>query len=137
MADAKLLRKEATLKKLRRIPEAVQEAAAGPLEAAAESLVQAFKRACPIDAGVKDGHKPGELRDSIEKYKNEDRPLSWRIIVGAKDKKGWFWGRNVEFGHGDAAPRPWFWPTYRAQKKPIRTKMYAVVRKALKALFAS
>lgn len=133
MADAQMAGKAAVLKRLASIPQVVQDAAEKPLEDGVEAMVGALKRAAPV-AEEHETH-PGQLRDSIEKYKNPDRPLSWRVIAGARDKFGRMFGRYVEFGHGNAGPRPFWFPTYRAFKKKIRTGVYTATRKALATLF--
>lgn len=132
MADATIAGREALLARLAKIPEVTQAAAARALKAGVDELVEAEKRAAPVSD--LEGH-PGELRDSIVAYANPDRPLSWRIIVGARDAAGRLYGRYVEFGHGNARPRPFFFPTYRAQKKRIRSQVFSEVRQALKTLF--
>lgn len=133
MADAKMAGKEALLRRLASIPEAVRQAAEPELEDAVEEMRQALQRAAPVAPDYE--KHPGELRESIQKYPNPGRPLSWRIIAGARDAAGRLYGRFVEFGHGLAGPRPFWFPTYRAQKKRLRSRMYAAVRKRLKVLF--
>jgi HK97 gp10 family phage protein len=135
MAQMKNLEKR--IAQLQRLPEAVQAAAETAFDQEVAGLVAAFKRACPVsDLEV----NPGELRDSIESYPVPGRPLSARIIVGAKDAKGVRYARYVEFGHtskgGAYVPaQPFFWPTYRARKKEIRRRMLAPARKVIRQLF--
>ena len=135
MAQMKNLEKR--LAQMQRLPAAVQEAAERAFDQEVADLVSAFKRACPVSELEAN---PGELRDSIESYPVPGRPLSARIIVGAKDEKGVKYARYVEFGHtskgGTYVPaQPFFWPTYRARKKAIRRRMLAPARKVIRQLF--
>lgn len=128
---------EKRIAQLQRLPAAVQEAAEAAFDQEVAGLVAAFKRACPVSDLEA---RPGELRDSIESYPVPGRPLSARIIVGARDEKGVKYARYVEFGHtardGSYVPaQPFFWPTYRARKKEIRRRMLAPARKAIRQLF--
>lgn len=133
MADAEIKGKAAVLARIGRIPQVVRDAAEKPLEEAVEEMASALRRNAPV--AVEYEKHPGQLRESIEKYRNPDRPLSWRVIAGARDKFGRLFGRFVEFGHGNAGPRPWWFPTYRAHKKRLKTKVFTAVRKALRLLF--
>lgn len=135
MAQMKNL--ERRVAQLARLPDAVREAAEGAFDQEVADLVSAFKRACPVSDLEEN---PGQLRDSIESYPVPGRPLSARIIVGAKDRKGVKYARYVEFGHtsedGSYVPaQPFFWPTYRARKKAMRRRMLAPARKAIRQLF--
>lgn len=133
MADAKLIGKERMLARIRSIPLVVREAAEKPLEEEVDAMVAALKRAAP-DGTQWEVH-PGQLKAEIVKYRNPDRPLSWRVMSVARGVDGSLYGRFVEFGHGLAAPSPFWWPTYRAQIKRLRTRCFAATRKALKLLF--
>lgn len=132
MADAKMINRQAWVDKIRRIPETVQQAAEGPLEQRVDTLLEALKRAAPRSEFDK---HPGQLAEEIIKYKNADRPLSWKIQSIARDAAGRLYGRFVEFGHGAAGPRPWWFPTYRAWKKIALRAQNSAVRKALAAMW--
>jgi hypothetical protein len=138
MADAKFVNRDKILAKLRALPAAVQEAAAEELKHQVDELVAAEKRACPIGDSFE--RTPGELRESIESYRNESRVISYRVIAGARDEKGTLYGRYVEFGHtaadGSYVPAQPFWfSTYRAWKPTAIRRIRAAVRKRLKAEF--
>lgn len=133
MADARMIGREQLLARLAKIPAAVKDAAEDELKTEVDTLVEAMKRAAPVEDP--DGKHPGLVRDSIEAIKNPVRPLSWTITVSARDMKGRLIGIWVEFGHGQAGPRPFFFPTYRAQKKRLKAAMFARTRKAIKGLF--
>lgn len=132
MADAKMLGKTELIAKLARLPPAVTETAGVALDAGTDELVAALQRAAPVSE--LDDH-PGQLRESIQKYRTPGRPLSWRIIAAARDLKGRLYGVWVEFGHGDAPPRPFWFPTYRAFKKRFRSKLFSDVRRVISGIW--
>ena len=118
------------------IPGAVKEAVQAQLDIETDGLVEAIKAHAPVSDDLE--KTPGELRDSVHKYANPDRDLSYRIIADAKDEKGRNIGSWVEHGHkthgGRHVPaQPFFFPTYRSLKKPMRRRMLAAGRKAVKA----
>lgn len=135
MADAKLLGRERYFAKLRAIPETVRQVAEVSLDLGTDDLVERLAANAPEDNGGHDDKHPGLLKTTIRKYPTPGRPLSWRIQSFARDAKGRLFARYVEFGHGGAAPRPWWFPTYRAWKKPFKSKLYADTRRALSALW--
>ncbi len=139
MAYAKMFGREKVAVRLARIPAAVQAAVKSQLDREVADMVEAMKRACPVGVDVE--RHPGELRDSLHSYPNPKRDLSYRIIADAKDEQGRFIGQHVEFGHltkdGAHVPAsPFFFPTYRARKRLMRSRLAAAGRKAFK-LFAS
>lgn len=136
-SNAKMLNLEKVLARLAKVPDAVKDAVAERLQTEVDDLVAAQKRAAPVDKASPD---PGKFRDSIHAYPNPDRPLSYRIIADAKDDKGNFIGAHIEHGHrtpsGTHVPAsPSFFPTYRARKKPMKRRIAAASRKALKQLY--
>lgn len=134
MASAVLQGKSRAVAKIEALPDIVREIGEVSLDVGTDDLVRHLKAAAPIDNGGHDPHR-GLLKYAIVKLRNEARGLSWQIMSVARDAKGRLFGRFVEFGHGDAAPRPWWFPTYRAWKKPFRAKLYADTRKALSAFW--
>ena len=127
----------ALVDRLERLPAAVKDALEAPLNREVEDLVSALKRAAPV-SDLED--HPGQLRDSIQDYPNPSRPLSFRIIVGARDSKGRLFGRYVEFGHTSKSGRyvpaaPFFFPTYRARKKAMQRRILAPARQAIRRMF--
>lgn len=119
------------------LPEAVQKALMEGLDAEVADLVDSLKQAAPVSDLEE---RPGELRDSIRAYPTPGRVASYRIIVGAKDKKGRYYGSYVEFGHNKpdgsrAQAQPFFWPIYRARKRSgMRRRMMKPVRTVLRQL---
>jgi hypothetical protein len=129
--------KQRILKRFARLPEGLRADVAAQLEVEVKALVAAEKRAAPVSELEQ---HPGQLRDKIEAYKTPDRPLSWRVIAGARDGLGRLFARFVEFGHlakdGSHVPASPFWfPTYRALRKGIRARLMAAARKSIKRLF--
>jgi hypothetical protein len=140
MAEAKFVNKDKILARLRRLPAAVTEAAKDQLKREVDQLVEAEKRACPVAPAGATDRPPGELRDSIHAYETADREISFRMIADAKDDAGKMYGRFVEFGHtqpaGDYVPAEPFWyGTYRANKRGMINRIRTAVRRRLKAEF--
>ncbi len=124
--------------RLRRVPDVVKKAAREGLHREADDLVAAMKRAAPVSPPMEE--TPGALRDSIHWEPSTKRDLSVVIIADAKDDKGKPIGAHVEHGHrtanGEHVPaNPFFFPTYRARKRPMRRRVQAKTRKAVKAFF--
>lgn len=135
---AKMLNRESVIARLAKLPAALKEAAGAQLAIEVDDMVSAQQRAAPVGA-ANDPH-PGQFRDSIHSYPTPGRELSYRIIADAKDGQGRNIGRDIEFGHitpggAHVAGQPSFFPTYRARKKPMRNRLNAVARKALKVLY--
>lgn len=138
MADAKMLNLEKVLARLAKIPQSVKVAVGSQLAKEAEDLTEAIQRAAPVNADLED--TPGSLRDSVHFYPNPNRPLSYLILADDKDKTGNFIGPHVEFGHkardgSHVARSPFFFVTYQARKKPMKRRLNAAARKAIKAEF--
>lgn len=136
MAYARVLNREKIVARLAKIPPAVKAAVQAQLKTNVDGLVEAMKRAAPVGSDME--RNPGELRDSIHSYPNPQRELSFRIIADAKDVKGRFIGGHVEWGHLTVGGRhvpavPFFFPTYRAQKKPMRRRLADAARKSFRA----
>jgi len=134
---AKMSNLERRIARMNAFPAEVQAALEAQLEKEVHSMVAAMKRAAPV-SDFED--QPGELRYSITAYRVPGRPAAWRIIVGARDKKGRLYGSYVEFGHnkadGSRAPAsPFFWPTYRARQKRLRGRILAPARKLIRQMF--
>lgn len=141
MADAKLTgplqRIQANIAKLH---PSVTAALQAQVKIEADDMVTAVKGA--MDSAYRDGgsHDHQKVRDSVHAYPNPHRVISYFVLADAKDASGKFIGSNIEAGHLAAdgthvAPRPAFWPIYRALKKGMRRRMSAAGRKAVRALF--
>lgn len=137
MADVQMVNKARVLARFARIPALVQAEVGAQLKIEVADLVAAEKRSCPVSELEE---RPGQLRDSIESYPTPSRPLSYRLIVGARDSKGRLFGRYVQFGHMTeigtfVAAQPWWFEVYRARRAGIRRRLSAAGRKAFKVLF--
>jgi HK97 gp10 family phage protein len=134
---AKVTNLERRIARMNAFPAEVQAAVEEGVKAEVDRLVAAMKRAAPVSELE---NQPGELRDSITAYPVEGRPASWRIIVKARDKKGRYYGRYVEFGHtskdGSYVPaQPFFFPTYRAREKGRSARILRSARKLIRQMF--
>lgn len=130
-----MLNKQRVLDRLAAIPRHVKDKLAPELERGVQGVVEAMQRAAPVSqdpAGV-----PDHLRDSIHKYPNPDRELSFRILADAKDDQGRFIGAPVEHGHrtpegGHVSGRPFFFPTWRTKRKPLKARLSRVSKAAFR-----
>lgn len=124
---------------LPRLPPAMKQALASQLGVETDGLVEAIKRAAPVDKDLE--KTPGELRDSVHAFPGK-RELQNRIIVDAKDAKGEFIGEHVEFGHlaedgRHVPPHPFVFPTYRARKAGIKSRLRKAAVAAAKRVAAA
>lgn len=108
-------------RRLRAIPIAVRKAAREQLQKNAEELVQTQKGFAPVDDGALKGTiKQEDVSDSTR--------ISRRISAGGRAAPYASW---VEFGHGQAAPRPFFWPAYRLKRRRFKARMSRAAKKAV------
>jgi hypothetical protein len=124
------------------VPEAEKEIAAAN-QRSAQAMVDMAKRLAPFISGA--------LHDSIRMAPGE-RPGSWIVRAGGTAttksvRKGvkvfYDYSLGIEFGHksrpgGDGAIKtvakePFFWPAYRAQKRPMKARVARAMSKAIKA----
>lgn len=155
MADARWVNKDKILARLRRLPPAVTDAVRAELKVQVDALAEAMRRAAPVGA-------TGNLRKSIL-VRPGSRPISYVVEAGGvlttvKVRKGvsdrdfaralqsggnrgeFDYARGVEFGHmtpagGHVPANPFFYPTYRARKKPIQAALRKAAREAAKRTF--
>lgn len=108
-------------RRLKAIPVAVRKAARAQLKANAAELVDTQKRFAPIE--------DGNLQASIKEQDTSDSTrISRKVSAGGRSAPYASW---VEFGHGQAAPRPFFWPAYRLKKRRFKTRMSRAAKKAI------
>lgn len=153
---ARLKGKEAALRRMRALYPEVAKVVIAETRIEVEKLAEAMKRVVPKKTGV--------LKRSIRVEDVEGKPGVFRIIAGgvpetrkkvrkgvkdadfalakqAGNNKGEFdYARAVEFGHiaedGTQVPAdPYFYPTYRAQKRGMGRRISAKARKQLKETF--
>lgn len=109
-------------RKMRAIPVSVRKAAREQLKKNAEELVETQKGFAPVDAGaLKDSIKQQDVSDSTR--------ISRRVSAGSPGVPYPAW---VEFGHGQADPKPFFWPAYRLKRRLFKSRMSRAARKAIK-----
>jgi hypothetical protein len=141
MADSGF--KYSNLKKVQarvsRLPLAAQKAMKATLKVEVDGLVEAIKTNMPFDAGNED-HE--HLRDSVHAYENPKRAVGFIVVADAKDAAGKPIGSNIEAGHRAAdgthvAARPAFFPTWRALRKGIRSRVSRAAKAATKRAWES
>lgn len=137
MPPSKMINREKVVARMKRLPPAMTDGAGDQLKIEVDGLVEAQKRAAPVDEKAED---PGKFRDSIHAYENPDRPLSYRITADARDESGKLIGGNIEQGHRavdgtHVAGRPSFFPTYRARKRGMKRRVSGAASKAFKQLY--
>jgi hypothetical protein len=131
---ARFRNREAYEAALKRIPASMKAAVQAQGDKEIDGLANAVRRAAPV-GGAGDPH-PGAIRDSV--HVEKPAPLHWRVVIDAKDLKGRFVAKSVEFGHlaangAHVPPVPFAYPTQRAQAPGARRRMHAAARKAAKA----
>lgn len=143
------------LRQLRSMPAAIKQAAAASVLDQANTLAGKIQAAAPRDTGalaasvkVVQGAKPGAISEA-----KREAGLSLTITAGGPEAPHARW---VEFGtapgvrgdrvtnasgrtrkvartHPGTKAQPFFYPTIRAQKKPLKAKMTRALNKAVKA----
>lgn len=91
---------------------------------AAELIIATQKRLCPVE--------DGDLRDSIhwEDAQSSENATKLNIVAGGKPAPH---ARIIEFGRENAAAVPFFFPSYRAERKRAK----AIIAKAVRAAVRS
>ncbi|HEY1071503.1 HK97-gp10 family putative phage morphogenesis protein [Brevundimonas sp.] len=108
-------------RKIRAIPVQVRKAARDQLKANAQELVETMKGFAPV--------QEGPLVSSIKEQDVSDSTrISRRVSAGDRSAPYVSW---VEFGHGQAAPRPFFWPAYRLKRRRFKARMTRTAKKAV------
>ncbi|HEX5933520.1 MAG TPA: HK97-gp10 family putative phage morphogenesis protein [Pseudorhizobium sp.] len=132
---AKMLGRDKTMRLLNGIvPEAEKELAKAQIEAA-QSVASKIKPRAP-------GPRTGVYQASIQAARLADRPKERAVGGGASNSNtkdpnatgvfaDYIW-RFLEFGTVKMAKRPHIFPTWRQERKKVRSKMAAAVRKAVK-----
>lgn len=123
------------------IPSAVKKAAFQALEKYANQMFSSMKAAVPVDEGT--------LRDSIRMEKDPEKvritiraggPTTQRAVrKGARNKKTgkavtYDYARAQEFGTHEMPANPFFWPSYRLFRKPMRAAAKRAMTKAIKSI---
>jgi HK97 gp10 family phage protein len=125
--------------KLKAMPDAVKAEVEAELVAAAQEVAATAYALAPVD--------DGELRESIAVtppggstplYSSGGRQKvgALKVLVTVGDYLVRY-ATHVEFGHGKAAPRPFFWPAYRSKKKKIRRAIGRAIGRAARKIWSS
>ena len=125
--------------KLKAMPEAVKAEVEGVLIASAEEVAATARALAPVDDGdLKDSIKvtgPGG-RTPLHSSGGAQSVGDLKAVVTAGNSSTRY-AAVVEFGHGNAAPRPFFWPAYRSKKKRIKSRIARAIGKAVKKIWSS
>lgn len=144
-------------RKIDRLSDAAKTEIRTALEDAANEIVRMAKGLVPILKSPDERRRAGALRDSIgwtwgkapkgamtlgkvaESAIGGD--LTITIYAGSRDKSSGvddaFYARWVEFGTQKMTAQPYFFPSYRANKKGAARRIRAGVRRAAKSVAAS
>lgn len=133
-------------RRFRALPDKVKAAARKALEQNANEIVTQMKRIVPVDSGA--------LRDSIgwtwgdapkgsmavgTVSEGKGHPMQITIYAGTRDKslgtRDAFYARFQEFGTKEMPANPFFWPTVRAKRQRVTSRLSREVRKAARAEF--
>jgi len=143
--------------KLRRMPEVAKAQIKAAMAAAADEIVAVMKSLVPVLKKPDDRRRAGALRDSIGWTWGRDAPagslivavvkgklggdLTITIYAGSRDKKRGiddaYYARWVEFGTTKMSAHPYFYVSYRANKKKAVRSIKSATRKAGKLVAAS
>ena len=115
------------------IPAKVEAATRKAMEKGAEELVQMMRRLVPVDSG--------DLRDSIAWAWGEAPKGAVVLAESAPTERGLkitvyatdFKARWIEFGTIKMGARPFFFPSYRALRKRIKSRITREMKKAIRA----
>lgn len=100
------------LARMAAIPPAVKKAVKAQTKTNAEDMVSQVKRNMQTFE-----HPTGELESSLTIVDSSNQYSIGYTIIEADGE-----GRYVEFGHGNAQPKPHFYPAYRVNKRKYRTR---------------
>ncbi len=143
--------------KLRRMPEVAKAQIKAAMAAAADEIVAMMKSLVPVLKEPDARRRAGALRDSIGWTWGRDAPagamivavvkgklggdLTITIYAGSRDKKRGiddaYYARWVEFGTTKMSASPYFYVSYRANKKKAVRNIKSATRKAGKLVAAS
>jgi hypothetical protein len=124
------------MRKIATVPPAVVQAAKPGVQRAGDRLVKRIRSIAPVSDLES---TPGELRDSVRREAG-DHDLAVTVIEDAVDAKGRYIPKHVEHGHRAAdgsqvPPVPHFWPSYRVERKAMRSQVGRAMTKAAKKAF--
>ena len=130
--------------KLKQIPDVAVDAARLAMEEGAQEIVDAMKKAAPVDSGdLRDsiGWTWGEVPagsfvvDEIRSGTNKgDQYATLRIKIYAGNREA-FYARFQEFGTRSQPAQPFFFSTWKRERAKFRRKIRAAIRKRIKEAF--
>lgn len=124
MATAKIEGLERLRRKIAALPEAAKQEIKAALDESADELMAMQQRLVPVDEG--------DLRKSIEKA---DGRHELQVLVRVGGPRAHH-ARFVEFGTQKMSARPFFFPSYRASRKRIKSRVNRATRKAAQKVAA-
>lgn len=126
------------------IPEAIRKAASDAMEKGAQEVVDMMKRRVPRDTGELantigwswgDAPKGSMIIGEVQNRKYN----TMRILIFAGSEKTRVGSRNqfqlarlLEFGTQEMGPKPFFFGSWRANKKRVRSRVTRAIREAIK-----
>ncbi len=133
-------------KKLARMPEAIKEEMRKAMAQGADEVVALAKSLVPVDQGdLRDsigwtwGDPPkgsiilGNIKRSAKAQARKDAGLLITIYAGNDQA---YYARWVEFGTVHMTARPYFYPSYRAVRKRVKSRVTRATNKAIKQVAA-
>ena len=115
-------------KKLLKSPSQVQQALSEAAEANAKSFATKARRQ------AESNRRTGELSDTITAYPAQGmRGFVWRVKAGIKAGVG-FYARFQEFGTRNMQANPFFFTTYRANRRAFRARTGRLLKKAMQRI---
>lgn len=132
MADGKFDRKAAVLKRMADIPDQIKDAVRAQLDTEGAFLVEQIRPAVPKDKG--------ELAESLEWHRNPSDEKIGVIVTEGLNLPGDPENRTAraqEFGRPDMPAQPHFFPTYRAHKKKMKSRVMSAARKQIRLIWGT
>lgn len=137
-------------RKLDRMPSAAKAKIRIALEEAADEIVRMARSLAPVLKGPDSRRKAGALRDSIGwtwgkapkgaitlgKVAEASLGGDLTITIYAGNSEA-FYARWVEFGTENMKAQPYFYPSYRANKKTAKRRVRAAITRAAKETASS
>lgn len=157
MAGSKLLGLAKLERKLKRLPAVAKTTIRAAMTEAADEMVAMMKSLVPVLKEPDERRRAGALRDSIGwtwgkapegsmvlaalKGAGMGGDLTITVYAGSRDKKRGvddaFYARWVEFGTQKTPAQPYFYVSYRANKKSAKSRIRRAVKAAARQVAAS
>lgn len=122
-------------RRLNAIPAAVKDAVTPALSKSGAELADTMRRLAPVNTGaLRDSITvtlPGQATPPYSQPGGSTVALENQVLVTAGNDDVRY-PHLVEYGTGDTAAQPFFWPAYRLNKKRLATRIKRAIRKAVK-----